>query len=34
VWNKIVKTTDNGIETVWDYDISPEFAYQNGYLKS
>jgi len=34
VWDRIVKTTDNGVETYWDYDISPEFAYQNGYLKS
>ena len=30
VWDRIVKTTDNGVDTYWDYDISPEYAYQNG----
>lgn len=30
VWNKIVKTNQNGVETLWDYDISPEYAYHNG----
>lgn len=29
VWDKIVKTTQNDIEIYWDYDISPEYAYQN-----
>jgi len=34
VWDRIVRTTDNGVETYWDYDISPEFAYQNGLSNS
>jgi hypothetical protein len=29
VWEKIVKTEYNGEVLFWDYDISPEFAYQN-----
>ena len=29
VWVKIVKTVQDGKEIKWDYDISPEFAYQN-----
>jgi len=29
VWDGIVKTTENNIVTLWDYDISPEFAFQN-----
>lgn len=29
VWDKIVKTSHKGEEIYWDYDISPEFAYQN-----
>jgi hypothetical protein len=29
VWDKIVKTTQDGHEIYWDYDISPEFAYEN-----
>lgn len=32
VWDKIVKTTDNGVEIYWDYDISPEYAFLNGYV--
>ena len=34
VWDKIVKTTDNGVIIYWDYDISPEYAYQNGEVNS
>lgn len=33
VWNKIVKTTQNGKVIYWDYDISPEFAYENSILQ-
>jgi len=29
VWSEIVKTVEDGKEIKWDYDISPEFAYQN-----
>ena len=29
LWEHIVVTVQNGEEVVWDYDISPEFAYQN-----
>jgi hypothetical protein len=29
VWDKIVMTTQNGEEMYWDYDISPEFAFEN-----
>ena len=29
VWKKIVTTTNNDEVMCWDYDISPEFAYQN-----
>ena len=29
VWDGIVKTTENNIVTLWDYDISPEYAFQN-----
>ena len=29
VWKDIVVTIQNGEEIVWDYDISPEFAFQN-----
>ena len=29
VWDKIVKNTQTGEERYWDYDISPEFAYEN-----
>ena len=29
VWVDIVKTVQDGKEIKWDYDISPEFAYQN-----
>ena len=29
VWEEIVKTEHNGQIFCWDYDISPEFAYQN-----
>lgn len=29
VWAEIVKTVQDGKEIKWDYDISPEFAYQN-----
>jgi hypothetical protein len=32
VWDKIVKTTQDGKEIYWDYDISPEFAYENSIL--
>jgi Protein of unknown function (DUF2442) len=32
VWDKIVKTTQDGEEVYWDYDISPEFAYENSSL--
>lgn len=31
VWDRIVQTTDNGVEIYWDYDISPEFAYENSF---
>lgn len=29
VWDKMVKTIQDGVEVYWDYDISPEYAYQN-----
>ncbi len=29
VWKNIVSNTYNGVETIWDYDISPEYAYSN-----
>jgi len=29
VWDKIVVTEHNGQVFCWDYDISPEYAYQN-----
>jgi hypothetical protein len=29
VWPEIVKMVEDGKEIKWDYDISPEFAYQN-----
>ena len=29
VWDGIVKTTENNVVTLWDYDISPEYAFQN-----
>ena len=29
VWDKIVKTNQDSIDLYWDYDISPEFAFQN-----
>lgn len=29
LWEKIVKTEYNNEVLYWDYDISPEFAYQN-----
>lgn len=29
VWDKIVRTVQDKQEIIWDYDISPEFAYQN-----
>jgi len=29
VWDKIVRTIQDEQELIWDYDISPEFAYQN-----
>jgi hypothetical protein len=29
VWEKIVKTEHDGQLFYWDYDISPEFAFQN-----
>lgn len=29
VWDKVVKTCQSGVEVYWDYDISPEFAYEN-----
>jgi len=32
VWDKIVITNQNGIDIFWDYDISPEFAYENSTL--
>ena len=32
VWDKIIKTHENGEEVSWDYDISPEFAYENSIL--
>jgi len=32
VWDKIIKTLENGVEMSWDYDISPEFAYENSIL--
>jgi hypothetical protein len=34
VWDRIVRTMNNGVETNWDYDISPEYAYQNGLSNS
>ncbi len=30
VWRKIVRGSYNGVETLWDYDISPEYVYENG----
>jgi hypothetical protein len=32
VWNKIVKSTQDGEDIYWDYEISPEFAYENSIL--
>ena len=32
VWDKILKTNQNGIDVYWDYDISPEFAFENSNL--
>jgi len=29
VWDKIVKNSHTGEDRYWDYDISPEFAYEN-----
>jgi len=29
LWEKIITTEHNGEVFCWDYDISPEFAYQN-----
>ncbi len=29
VWDNIISISYNGKETVWDYDISPEFALEN-----
>ena len=29
VWDKIITIPYNGEDTVWDYDISPELAFQN-----
>lgn len=29
VWEKIITTVYCGEEQVWDYDISPEFAFEN-----
>jgi len=29
VWDKIVKNSHTGEDSYWDYDISPEFAYEN-----
>lgn len=29
VWDKIVVTIQDNKEVIWDYDISPEYAYQN-----
>lgn len=31
VWDNIITIHHNGKNTVWDYDISPEFAFQNSY---
>jgi len=31
MWEKIVKTSQNGEVVSWDYDISPEFAYHNAH---
>ena len=32
VWDKIVRTEHNGEVIYWDYDISPEFAYENSFI--
>lgn len=32
VWDKIVKNSQNAEVIYWDYDISPEFAYENSIL--
>ena len=29
VWDNIIKTNYNGEQMIWDYDISPEFAFEN-----
>ena len=29
VWDNIVKNSKTGEDSYWDYDISPEFAYEN-----
>ncbi|MFP5041761.1 hypothetical protein [Parasediminibacterium sp. JCM 36343] len=29
VWDKIIKTNVYGKVVIWDYDISPEFAFYN-----
>ena len=29
VWDNIISTNYNGVEMIWDYDISPEFAFEN-----
>lgn len=32
VWDKIVKNSHNGEVTLWDYDISPEYAFEYSIL--
>ena len=29
VWDKIITTSYRGEDQIWDYDISPEFAFEN-----
>ena len=30
IWDKIIETKNGNTSEIWDYDISPEFAFYNG----
>ena len=34
IWDKIIETTNGTVKEIWDYDISPEFAFFNGVTKA